>query len=540
MFFDRRQRKRITRVKSLLFLILFIYVLTLPTWVQASSGYFPNYDPPQYKPKIDPLKYQPPQLQPPDYEKIHWEKSDESKSLEETVRNNLDPNASGDAEADKITSTWEELVKLIRGQEGGFFHEVMFVGAAMVGALSVMGVKSARASGGAPAKGILGRLFRLGRLMTGGANLLRGAWDLWSSSKAKVAGAALAVVVFSGAGVYWYQQSNHDSIEGYDAIAAKERYQYYLLSKMEDSATYIKLRYGDQPRGYYTDEQGILRDATGAIAWDFIGQYRERNPGLYEELIYPTLEHGERVEYWGRKLAEWAYANNMEVSDASKIVSFGPAEIGDEVLVNALLQYNVKVGRENADAPALGAGPLAAGVIKNTAKTTTKNFGTTTSTVQQEIKSGSSNIVKGTSELAEEGKLVRRILPDGSVVADVTSLPGKEGIVVTKRLTPDEMRQLTDEYGVEFALVYVRGNNKNGSGGTYKLFSGTYNRVSVPITKDSMLIYHTHPAGSPFSSAGDRRVLELLEQAGSPQRSSQIVPSGRTDVIRFYQDGTHK
>ncbi|WP_134687499.1 hypothetical protein [Brevibacillus migulae] len=102
------------------------------------------------------------------------------------------------------------------------------------------------------------------------------------------------------------------------------------------------------------------------------------------------------------------------------------------------------------------------------------------------------------------------------------------------------MRQLTDEYGVEFALVYVRGNNKNGSGGTYKLFSGTSNRVSVPITKDSMLIYHTHPAGSPFSSAGDRRVLELLEQAGSPQRISQIVPSGRTDVIRFYQDGTHK
>ncbi|WP_134687050.1 hypothetical protein [Brevibacillus migulae] len=278
--------------------------MSVPSWVQASSGYFPNYDPPQYKPKIDPLKYQPPQLQPPDYEKVHWEKpDDQSKSWEETVQNSLDPNVPGGD--DQTTSTWDALLNLIRKQEGGFFHEAMFVASAMIGALGVMGVKSATTSGGTSSKGIWGQLFRLGGLLTSGTSMLHGAWSLWSSNKGKVTAGALAILVLSGAGVYWYQQQfTQEPINGYDAIAAKERYQYYLLSKMEDSATYIKIRYGDQPRGYYTDEQGILRDANGAIAWDFIGQYQERNPALFEKLIYPTMEHGERVEYWGKKVAE--------------------------------------------------------------------------------------------------------------------------------------------------------------------------------------------------------------------------------------------
>ncbi|OAB34381.1 hypothetical protein PGLA_22755 [Paenibacillus glacialis] len=150
-------------------------------------------------------------------------------------------------------------------------------------------------------------------------------------------------------------------------------------------------------------------------------------------------------------------------------------------------------------------------------------------------------VPEGTGNLAEEGsQLTRRILPDGRVVSDVTSLPGKQGITVPNRVSPEEMRQLTEHHGVQFALVYERGTGKNGAGGTYNLFSGTSTSVPVPISKDSMLIYHTHPAGSPFSSKADRRVLQVLEQVGSPQRSSQIIPSGRDDVIRFFQDGSYR
>jgi len=143
-------------------------------------------------------------------------------------------------------------------------------------------------------------------------------------------------------------------------------------------------------------------------------------------------------------------------------------------------------------------------------------------------------------ELHEESNLIRRILPNGQVIADVSRLPGAEGMLVSKRLTPNELRELTKEYQVEFALVYQLGNGKSGKGGTYKLFSGTINSVIVPTDKSSMLIYHTHSAGSPFSSKTDRLLLEKLKKNGSPQNSSQIVPLGREDVIRFYKDGTHK
>ena len=45
-------------------------------------------------------------------------------------------------------------------------------------------------------------------------------------------------------------------------------------------------------------------------------------------------------------------------------------------------------------------------------------------------------------------------MPNGKVMVDVTDLPGYDGINVKRRLKPDEMRFLTREYGVEFALVY--------------------------------------------------------------------------------------
>ena len=151
--------------------------------------------------------------------------------------------------------------------------------------------------------------------------------------------------------------------------------------------------------------------------------------------------------------------------------------------------------------------------------------------------------VNGISEMAgeaslEEAQEIKRYLPNGDVVRDITGLPGSNGINVSGRLSPEEMRLLTEEHGVEFALTYERGLGKNGAGGQYKLFSGTNNRVEVPINKDSMLIYHTHPKGSPWASNGDRKVLEMLQNAGSPQRSSQIIPMGSNDITRFDIFGT--
>ncbi|WP_134687049.1 hypothetical protein [Brevibacillus migulae] len=61
----------------------------------------------------------------------------------------------------------------------------------------------------------------------------------------------------------------------------------------------------------------------------------------------------------------------MDVTDALDIVSFVPEELEEEVFVNAIVQFNVKVGRENADAPEFWGAPIAVGSLKNTGKTVT-------------------------------------------------------------------------------------------------------------------------------------------------------------------------
>jgi RHS repeat-associated protein len=114
----------------------------------------------------------------------------------------------------------------------------------------------------------------------------------------------------------------------------------------------------------------------------------------------------------------------------------------------------------------------------------------------------------------------------------LSQLPGAAGVRIAGRLSPAQMVGLTERHGVEFSLVYRLGLRRAGGGGTYWLYSGTRNSVSVPIGRDVRWIYHTHPEGSSFASRADRGVLELLEAAGSPQRSSQIVPVGGP-VTRF-------
>jgi RHS repeat-associated protein len=118
----------------------------------------------------------------------------------------------------------------------------------------------------------------------------------------------------------------------------------------------------------------------------------------------------------------------------------------------------------------------------------------------------------------------------GDVVVDGANLPGSAGVQIARRLTTAEMEALTRVHGVEFSLVYRTGPGPNGGGGTYWLYSGTINSVRVPIGSNIRWISHTHPGGTPFASGfpGDQNVLQLLQQAGSPQRSSVIVPVGGT------------
>ncbi len=124
--------------------------------------------------------------------------------------------------------------------------------------------------------------------------------------------------------------------------------------------------------------------------------------------------------------------------------------------------------------------------------------------------------------------------PDGGVITDVTGLPGAKGIRVEKRLTTENMRYLTQEYGVEFALVYQYGNGKNGGGGSYWLYSGIENQVRVPVNKDSMLIYHTHPEGYyPTPSVEDYNLMQALKASGSTQRISTIVPVNKSFIVKF-------
>ncbi|WP_228728180.1 hypothetical protein [Brevibacillus composti] len=141
----------------------------------------------------------------------------------------------------------------------------------------------------------------------------------------------------------------------------------------------------------YRDEQGILREADGAIAWGFIGQYREKNPALYEEFIYPTYEHGERVEYWGGKVAAWADENRMDIEDAAKVIAFVPEELRKEAIENAYLHVAVKAAQDGGDLPDMGAVfPLAvAGSIKRMGKATGKV------TQTSEPNGGKSGLVQG-------------------------------------------------------------------------------------------------------------------------------------------------
>jgi RHS repeat-associated protein len=107
------------------------------------------------------------------------------------------------------------------------------------------------------------------------------------------------------------------------------------------------------------------------------------------------------------------------------------------------------------------------------------------------------------------------------------TLPGSQGAYLGgSRLTDGQMQSLSDLYKVEFAQVYTAGTGKNGGGGFYTLYSGTRNRIDIPLSASSFLINHTHPGGTLSPSILDVNYLKKVKELGSPQRSSSIIPSG--------------
>ncbi|MFF3015437.1 DUF6531 domain-containing protein [Streptomyces sp. NPDC057939] len=118
-------------------------------------------------------------------------------------------------------------------------------------------------------------------------------------------------------------------------------------------------------------------------------------------------------------------------------------------------------------------------------------------------------------------------------------LPGSAGVKIDRRPTVTELENMTVKHDVEFAVVYELGPGRGGRGGQYTLYSGQVARVKVPVTADSILVYHTHPRGTPSASDADKALLELFEMAGSPMRSSKIIPVGSGGVVTtFTKNGT--
>lgn len=128
----------------------------------------------------------------------------------------------------------------------------------------------------------------------------------------------------------------------------------------------------------------------------------------------------------------------------------------------------------------------------------------------------------------------------GDLVVSGSNLPGAAGVQVGRRVTVAEMEALTDTFGVEFSLVYRLGPGPNGAGGRYFLYSGGPRSVDVPIGRDVIWIYHTHPRGVQFASGtacdgkfGDMDSLRLLQRVGSPQKSSRVIPVNNGPPVRY-------
>lgn len=129
-----------------------------------------------------------------------------------------------------------------------------------------------------------------------------------------------------------------------------------------------------------------------------------------------------------------------------------------------------------------------------------------------------------------ERKVAAKAPGDTLKLATTSEGSSVNGIELAKRLSDQEMQQLQKKCGTEFAQVYVTGPGPNGSGGKTYLIQGVEDRVWIPIRKDVRFINHTHPdvingKKVPLRhSEEDLDVLDLLRKAGSPQKSSTVIP----------------
>ena len=112
-------------------------------------------------------------------------------------------------------------------------------------------------------------------------------------------------------------------------------------------------------------------------------------------------------------------------------------------------------------------------------------------------------------------------------------LPGSQGVQISGRPTIQELENLSAKHNAEFSVVYRLGEGSNGRGGNYFLYSGDIDSVRVPINSDVIWVYHTHPSNTPFASTPDQNILKALKIEGSPQRSSQVIPVGSGNAVRF-------
>jgi hypothetical protein len=141
-------------------------------------------------------------------------------------------------------------------------------------------------------------------------------------------------------------------------------------------------------------------------------------------------------------------------------------------------------------------------------------------------------ISDGINAVAEDANAAAAAVNLGAVAAPgaQVTINGINATELAGRLTPTEMASLQAANDTEFAQIYLTGPGKNGGGGTYYLLQGDARSVQIPIGPNVRLINHTHPemlngniVPLTFSEA-DQNVLRLLQEAGSPQRTSQIVP----------------
>jgi len=135
-------------------------------------------------------------------------------------------------------------------------------------------------------------------------------------------------------------------------------------------------------------------------------------------------------------------------------------------------------------------------------------------------------------------------------------LPGAAGVILDSRPTVSQMLNMSEKHGVEFSTVYTMGPGKNGGGGYYTLYSGDISSVTLgEPAANRIIIAHTHPKGTanangywdsvknaevfnPSSTQigsgivqlrGDQGALQNFINAGSPQRSSMVLPGTRPD-----------